>query len=348
MTDSGAVQSDGAPVGDGGVVDTTGDAPAVLPEDEPPDRPIEPDDGGPLVWDGGSVVEEEDEEEVELVPAGGACDCDSDCERTDGYDPLCIHGICGVRSTNNACAAGSTSECPSGHRCWSGTGQGVCYPDYVSGSCAGSQDADGSCIASSGQDCYSACGALCGLPGDPPGTVDPDDDPPPVDPGDCEYPGGPYGLGQGRVIAPMRWPSAVTGTAESGSADLEDLHCNPDVSSIFIDVGATWCPSCGDRMREIASLRDHWNATGVTWIFIVSDAGSASSASDYVDRYGIDFGFRTNDADNSEGGGTIASSSLFATIPWVGIVRPDDMLMLYDEASSGYLDLAGIASDLAE
>jgi hypothetical protein len=155
-------------------------------------------------------------------------------------------------------------------------------------------------------------------------------------------------LGQGSVIAAMRWPSAVAGSAQSGTADLAELHCDDSINSVFIEVGATWCPSCGDRMREIAAQRDHWISNGVVWIFIVSDVASASAANDYVARYGIDFGFRTNDADNSEGGGTIASSSLFATIPWVGIVRSDDMLMLYDEASSGYLDLAAIASDLAE
>lgn len=348
---------EGAPIGDGGPTgdsslappalppdgDASTDASTLPPGDEPPERPVDPDDGGtPPPWDGGGVVEDE------LVTAGGACDCDSDCEGTDGFAPLCIHGICGVNGSDNSCPAGSAASCPSGHRCWSGTGRGVCYPDFVAGECSGTEDSDGSCVSVEGRDCYAACGVLCDLPGDPPGTVDPGDDDPPVEPGDCEYPSGPHAVGPGSVIPPMQWPSAIAGSAESGEADLADLRCDGDVNSIFIDVGATWCAACGERMAEIAGLRDHWIATGVTWIFIVSDASSAAAADTYVNRYGIDFGFRTNDADNSEGSGTIASSSLFSTIPWVGVIRADDMVMLYEEGSSGYLDFAGIATELSD
>jgi hypothetical protein len=145
-TEDGAAE-DGA-VEDG---DTPGDEPPVRPTDsedaEVPDEPAPPP----------------------LVPAGGRCDCDSDCEPTAGQAPLCIHGICGVRATDDECPGGSTGPCPAGHRCWSGTGRGVCYPDYVEGACAGQADSDGSCVSDGELDCYRVCGDLCGLDGDPPG-----------------------------------------------------------------------------------------------------------------------------------------------------------------------------------
>lgn len=161
-------EPDGSPETDGDVTD----------QDEPPTRPVDPedgdlpDDGGPPPDDGG------DSDPVdEGIPPGGPCDCDSDCQATGGYAPLCIHGICGVRATDDRCPAGSSSPCPAGHRCWSGTGRGVCYPDYVPGQCAGRIDSDGSCVTDGTRDCYRVCGELCDLAGSPPDGGDPPEDP---------------------------------------------------------------------------------------------------------------------------------------------------------------------------
>jgi hypothetical protein len=352
---------------DGGVPGQEGDGGFDDPADDDPDGrdagPSDPEDPGddpPPQWDGGGEFDGGGGGGGGgLVAPGGACACDSDCEGAGGRVPLCIHGICGVESTDSSCAAGSTSGCPAGHRCWSGTGRGVCYPDYASVDCAGQRDGDGSCVTDGSFDCYRSCGSLCDLPGEPPGGDEPDDpvepddpapddpvEPDPVEPDTCEYPAGPYRLGQGNVIAPMSWPSARAGSSETGAADLADLRCESEVRAIFIDVGATWCSACSERMAEIASQRDVWERNGVQWIFIVSDASSAAEASSYVDRYGIDFGYRTNDADNSQGSGAVANSGLFSTIPWAATVRAADMLMVYDETSS-YIDLAAVAAELS-
>ena len=349
-------EPDGGPVDDDGGYpdgedpgDAGGGDSEPEPEDDPPTRPVDPED------EEDPPDDEPDPPPVEeLSSAGGPCDCDDDCEPTGGYTPMCIHGICGVRSSDDSCMAGSTSSCPPGHRCWSGTGRGVCYPDYVPGSCAGTQDGDGSCVTDGTRDCYAVCGTLCDLSGDPPGDVEPPDDPPddPVDPpddppdGPCEYPRGPYSFREGSTVAPMSWSSAVPGAADSGTADFEDWHCDPEVHSIFVEVVATWCTACPTRMSEIARSRDHWVRNGVRWLFIVSDASSASMASDYVDRYGIDFGFRTNDRDNSEGSGTIADSSIFSSIPWTGIIRASDMNFYRAEGYS-WIDLESVATELA-
>lgn len=144
--------------------------------DEPPTRPVE--DSGIPEEDGGPPVEDSGPPPVpELSPPGGTCLCDSDCEGTGGFAPLCIHGICGVSASDNRCSAGSTHPCPAGHRCWSGTGQGVCYPDFVPGQCVGREDYDGSCVTDGDSDCFRVCGSLCDLAGSPPGTDDPPDDP---------------------------------------------------------------------------------------------------------------------------------------------------------------------------
>lgn len=140
----------GDPARDAGPADDGG-------ADEPPDRDGGGGDGG---GDGGPAP-------GPSIAPGGACACDDDCIGDAEHAGLCIHGICGTRATAAQCEAGSRAECPAGQRCWSGTGNGVCYPDFVEGQCAGQRDGDGSCVAAAGQECFASCGALCDLPGEP-------------------------------------------------------------------------------------------------------------------------------------------------------------------------------------
>ncbi len=165
----------------------------------------------------------------------------------------------------------------------------------------------------------------------------------------CAYPEGPFGLREGTVFAPMSWPSAMTGPdTPAGAADFAALHCDPEVHSIFIQLASTWCTTCPARMREIGGLRSTWETYGARWIFIVNDAGSAEAANSYVERYGITFGFRTNDRDNTEGTSIIGESSLFTAVPWTGVIRTSDMVLAYDEPDTSYLDLVSIAREMAE
>lgn len=58
--------------------------------------------------------------------------------------------------------------------------------------------------------------------------------------GDCVYPTGPYAFNAvGDTVGPMQWPSAVAGVDEVLAADLEALHCDPNVHSIFIQIVST-------------------------------------------------------------------------------------------------------------
>jgi hypothetical protein len=145
----------------------------------------------------------------------------------------------------------------------------------------------------------------------------------------------------------MRWSAAVAGRDETGAADLEDLYCDPAVHSVFVVIVATWCTACPERMSQIAGLRDTWERYGARFIFLVSDASTASVASSYVDRYGITFGFRTNDADNSSGSGAITGSSIYSAVPWTGVIRTSDMVFVTNESESYYIDLEAEAASLA-
>jgi len=163
----------------------------------------------------------------------------------------------------------------------------------------------------------------------------------------CVYPPGPYSFTHTRVAPPMRWPSAIAGPAETLPADTEVLRCDPAVKSIFIQVTTTTCPTCAERMGTIAGLASTWAANGTKWIFVVGDAASVSVANSYVNRYGIDFGWRTNDADNSAGSGMVAGSSNFAAVPWTGVLRPATMELVCDEPDDTYLNIQQISAALA-
>ncbi len=77
-------------------------------------------------------------------------------------------------------------------------------------------------------------------PADDP-APEPADDPVEEDPGSgCTYPAGPYAFSAvGNTVGPMRWPSAVVGADETHPADLEALHCDPGVNSVFVQIVTT-------------------------------------------------------------------------------------------------------------
>jgi hypothetical protein len=250
---------------------------------------------------------------------GVACDYDCDC------DPDC------------PCSCDTTWACTAGCGC-----DPECDPAY--GSC----EADGTCnprcpAAAADPDCSgggSDAGTDTGSGSDAGTGTD-------TGGGTCSYPGGPYEFNRvGRVVPPMAWPSAVA-TGDSLAADLARLHCDPSVNSIFIQVVTTACPNCPARMSEIAGLQSHWESTGAKWIFLVGDASSASAADSYLDRYGVGFGWRSNDADNSAGGFTVTGSGIYGGVPWTAVISTRDMTLRYDEPDDRFLDIAAIATELA-
>ncbi len=79
---------------------------------------------------------------------------------------------------------------------------------------------------------------------------------------------------------------------------------------------------------------------------MVVDATSASMANSYIEDAGVTFGWRTNDADNSQGSYAIAYSSLYTAYPWTAVIRASDMRLMYEEPDDTYLDIYNIAIEL--
>jgi hypothetical protein len=94
-------------------------------------------------------------------------------------------------------------------------------------------------------------------------------------------------------------------------------------------------------------LQDHWETHGAKWIFIVQDAGSASQADSYFNGHYVTFGWRTNDADNTEGSHMISYSGIYGGVPWTGVIDAETMELVYDEPDTSYLDIVSIAVELA-
>lgn len=163
----------------------------------------------------------------------------------------------------------------------------------------------------------------------------------------CDFPDGPYGFASvGNVVGPMTWPEAGVGELETLPADLWALHCDPDVHSIFIQVSTTTCSNCSTRLAQIKNLESHWMEHGAKWIFIVDGASSDASADSYIERKAIDFGWRTNDENNTWRSDAIVNSSIYSFVPWTGVIRASDMVLVYDEPDDRYLDIAAIATEL--
>ncbi len=162
----------------------------------------------------------------------------------------------------------------------------------------------------------------------------------------CEYPSGPYAFtAVGDVVGPMSWDSAVARPDDYGRpADLEDLFCDPDVHSIFIQIVTITCPYCPARMELIAYNRENWETYGAKWIFVVADATTPAEADAYTDAQGVSFGWSTNDTDNSMGAYTIAAAPIYSGVPWTGVIRTSDMQIVYEGTSP---DIVNIAQELA-
>ncbi len=167
-----------------------GPGPDDDPAPDPGDDPA-PDPGN----DPAPEPNPEPEPEPEPIPQafsepGERCDCDSDCAAVDGHGGICIRGICMLEASGTCAGSGSRNECPTGARCWRGTGLSICYPDCGGfPSCDGTCDSDNSCV-SDGGDCYQSCGTMCNRTGTPPGQQpdpepDPGPGPGPIDEGNC-------------------------------------------------------------------------------------------------------------------------------------------------------------------
>jgi len=75
---------------------------------------------------------------------------------------------------------------------------------------------------------------------------------------------------------------------------------------------------------------------------------SASGANDYINGYGINFGYRTNDRDNSAGSSAIANSPLFYGVPWIAVIDASTMQFVEHDANSWTFDIMTHVRNLAD
>jgi len=152
-------------------------------------------------------------------------------------------------------------------RCWSGTGRGVCYPDFVPGECAGREDGDGSCVSGGLRQCYSGCGTLCDLPGTPDGSGgDTDPEPPDIEP-DPEPPTGDLTAEERDLLEALNAERASYGLPAVGTDDR--LMCAARRHAL--DVGSTGtCDHIGsdgswpwDRAEACGFPQDDWTVNEI-------------------------------------------------------------------------------------
>jgi hypothetical protein len=80
---------------------------------------------------------------------------------------------------------------------------------------------------------------------------------------------------------------------------------------------------------------------------VVTGVASSEEAHGYILGHYVRFGWSTNDADNTAGGGTIASSGAVDGLPWVGVLSASDMKLVHAETGDTVLDIRSIAEELA-
>jgi hypothetical protein len=103
------------------------------------------------------------------------------------------------------------------------------------------------------------------------------------------YPDGPYGTGEGDVIANL----AFTG-ADGAPLDLASLHAPCGQRLLLVSTSAGWCTACREEQPKLQSLYDDLRADGlVVMVAYFEDdnyePGTVDLAADWRERYGLSF-----------------------------------------------------------
>ncbi len=181
----------------------------------------------------------------------------------------------------------------------------------------------------------------------------------------CDYPDGPYHFmgpspGQSNpepgVVPPMEWPSAYYKGQDVG-LDLAQYRCDhPEIKTLFVFVGAGWCPACRDLFRQRVcndgGLEEELIARQSQLLYVIGqDAAGRDSDAEYadglMDGYGCEKGIRISDHDNTAGFPVIFYSEMFSGIPWVSAIRMSDMKLIQELGDNPLppFDYIGIAED---
>jgi hypothetical protein len=185
-------------------------------------------------------------------------------------------------------------------------------------------------------------------PADAPADTTPDTRPDVgVDPdAPCTYPTGPYRYTTiGDTVAPASWPASIKAEGESlllDHADFEVLYCDPEVESIVIFLATVSDPMCPGRIREMVSLESNFDTCGTKFIWILAwDGGTLPTpamAESYYTSNGVDFGWFTDDEDNTWDPYIFHNNPFGSGVPWLGIIDADTM-QVYATAPDDLLEV---------
>mgnify|MGYP002629392641 CR=1 FL=1 len=200
------------------------------------------------------------------------------------------------------------------------------------------------------------------LPDEPdePEDPSPEDPPPPSTPppaappaGPCTYPAGaPQTPRTGQVMPALTWADAYDADGSIGAFSMEDVFCDPAYArytTIAFIVGAEWCPSCPDYIREVAQQASAIDAAGGLIVFVETEDNSyrpdsSRSANSYLSRLIADApSIRVGDGDTRPAR-AIYNSPIIQSFPTAFVVRRSDMRVIADQNQvAGMLDFAGLA-----
>jgi thiol-disulfide isomerase/thioredoxin len=164
------------------------------------------------------------------------------------------------------------------------------------------------------------------------------------------YPAAGDDIAPGGVMPALSWPDAYAADGSSAPLDLRALYCAPDrPRTLVFVVGAGWCPSCPDYLRQVAGLAPDLERAGARVVYVeVEDANYAPA----TDRgtyqslrpvIGAAPGLRVGDGETRPAAGAVERSSIVTAYPSAFVVRVRDMRIVADQGSSAfflpYLDL---------
>jgi hypothetical protein len=89
----------------------------------------------------------------------------------------------------------------------------------------------------------------------------------------CQYPQGPYGLGQGNTVEPtLTWQGFAEGMSQSSAVSIDAYHdCDGSkgIDAVLFDVSAMWCEACQVEASDLASRMKTWTGQGIHVVTLV-------------------------------------------------------------------------------
>jgi hypothetical protein len=92
---------------------------------------------------------------------------------------------------------------------------------------------------------------------------------------------------------------------------------------------------CPARVRAVTGMHSDLETYGSKVVWILAWDGSSAEptnamAQEYYEGQGVDFGWYTDDRDNSLGFCEFLASPMISGVPWVGIIDADTMELVAD------------------